>query len=235
MNSVEILGVIPARGGSKGIKHKNIKMLAGKPLIQYTIDAAQKSEKIDDFIVSTDSSEIADLAVNLGASVPFLRPSELATDTALAMDTIRHAVLAYEKANNVNVKAVMMLQPTSPLRTAKNIDDAINLFKKHNFDSCMSVVNAEATHPFKMKRIISNELVDFIETGMENPPRQSLPKVYIVNGAFYLVKRDILVEELSFKGNKCLPFEMDKNSSVNIDDELDFLLAELIINRNKGI
>ncbi len=234
MEKLFVLGVIPARGGSKGIKNKNIKHLNGKPLINYSIDAAKNADSLDDFIVSTDSDEIAAISKIAGASVPFKRPSELATDTALAMDTIKHAVLKYEEITNINVDIVVMLQPTSPLRTPEHINQAISNFKRSDCDSCMSVVNTETSHPLKMKRIVGNELVDFIETGLENPPRQSLPNIHIVNGALYIVKKDILIKNRSFKGQKCLPFEMRKLDSVNIDDELDFLLAEQILIKMKG-
>ncbi len=235
MNKVRVLGVIPARGGSKGVKNKNIKKLLNKPLLEYSIVEAKKSEVLDDFIVSTDSKNIQRIAQDLGAKVPFLRPKYLATDNALAMDTVRHAVLEYEKLNNVTVEIVVMLQATAPLRKAYHIDDALRKFAKSNFDSCISVVNVDNNHPFKMKRIVGNRLTDFIETGLENPPRQSLPDVFIVNGALYIVKRDIIVNNFSFKGKTCLPYEMEKIDSVNIDTNVDFLLAEQILKFKKEI
>lgn len=233
MEQNKILGIIPARGGSKGIKDKNIKALLKKPLIYYTIEAAKKSKLLSDFIVSTDSKKIAEVAEKFEAKVPFLRPKELATDKALAMDTIRHAVLEYEKIFKCKMETIVMLQATAPLRQAKHIDEALAKFLKSGYDSCISVVNVDNFHPFKMKRIIGNRLVDFIETGLENPPRQSLPNVYIVNGALYIVKRDILVERKTFKGDTCLAYEMDKIDSVNIDGNLDFLLAESLLKSKK--
>ena len=229
MNKIKVLGVIPARGGSKGVKNKNIKKLFNKPLIEYSINAAKNSELLDDFIISTDSDLITKVAKDLGAKVPFKRPDYLSTDEALAMDTIRHAVLEYERLNNIVVEIVVMLQATAPLRKSHHIDEALKKFIKSNFDSCISVVNVDNSHPFKMKRIVGDRLIDFIETGLENPPRQSLPDVYIVNGALYIVKRDILVNNLSFKGKTCLPYEMEKIDSVNIDTNVDFLIAEEIL------
>ena len=233
MKSVKVLGIIPVRGGSKGIKDKNIKKILNKPLIEYTINAAKKSKILNDFIISTDSKKIAQIAENLGAKVPFIRPSKLSTDKALATDTIRHAVLEYEKIKKLKIETVVMLQATAPLRKSFHIDDALEKFFKSGFDSCISVVNVDNSHPFKMKRIVGNQLVDFIETGLENPPRQSLPKVYIVNGALYITKRDLIVEKKTFKGNSCLPYEMERVDSVNIDSNLDFLLAEQVMTLRK--
>ena len=153
MQKVFVLGVIPARGGSKGIKNKNIKELNGRPLINYTIEAAKNSANLDDFIVTTDSEKIATICRNAGANVPFKRPDDLATDTALAMDTIKHAVLKYEELKSINVDIVVMLQPTSPLRKSEHIDDAISKFKESGFDSSISVVNIDASHPLKMKKL----------------------------------------------------------------------------------
>jgi CMP-N-acetylneuraminic acid synthetase len=225
-----ILGVIPARGGSKGVYKKNIKLLSNKPLIEFTIDAAKNSKFLSDFIVSTDDKEIKSLSESLGVSVPFIRPSSLSGDLALATDTMRHALLSYEQINNVRVDTLVMLQPTAPLRTSSDIDNSMSVFLTSKADSLISIVNVGNNHPFKMKTIKDGNLFDYVNTGLENPPRQSLPPIYIVNGALYIVKRNTLVEQFSFKGNFCIPYEMPPERSVNIDSEIDFVIAEYYLN-----
>jgi CMP-N-acetylneuraminic acid synthetase len=224
-----ILAVIPARSGSKGVPKKNIRTFLGQPLIAHTIKSALESKCFVDVLVTTDSREIQDIALQFGAISPFLRPKELSHDTALATDTIRHAVLEYEKMLGKRVDHVMMLQPTTPTRTSVHICEAIKMFVGSDAESCMSVVQVDNAHPIKMKRIVGEYLVDFIETGLENPPRQLLPPVHIVNGAIYLVKRDILVDSKSFKGKKCIPYCMSAVDSVNIDSEIDFKFAEFVM------
>ena len=229
ITSQSILAVVPARSGSKGVPKKNIRSLLGEPLIAHTIKSALQSKCFIDVLVTTDSREIQDIALQYGAISPFLRPEELSHDTALATDTIRHAVLEYENIIGKRVDLVMMLQPTTPTRKSVHISEAIDKFVGSDADSCMSVVQIDNAHPLKMKRIVGEHLVDFIETGLENPPRQLLPPVHIVNGAIYLVRRNVLVDLKSFKGQKCIPYCMSAVDSVNIDSEIDFKFAEFVM------
>jgi len=228
----KILGVIPARGGSKGIKNKNIRLLNGKPLIYYTISAGKKSKFLTDLIVSTDNQKIKEISENYGAKVPFIRPKELANDKALAIPTIQHAVKAYEDLIKDIFDYIIMLQPTAPLRSTEDIDNSLIELISKNADSIISVVNVRNNHPFKMKLINKGYLFDFIETEIENPPRQNLPPVYMVNGAIYATKRDVLMDGNSFKGDHCLPFIMPFQRSVNIDEKTDIVLAEYLM-KNK--
>lgn len=225
-----ILGVIPARGGSKGIKNKNIRPLNNKPLIAYTINAAQQSKALSDCIVSTDSLEIKGIAESYGAKVPFLRPKYLSHDTALAIPTIQHAVENYEKDVGYEFDYVVMLQPTTPLRTSDDIDSALLELIEQKADSTISVVDVDNNHPWKMKIVKDGYLHDYIDNEMENPPRQTLPKIYIVNGAIYATKRNVLMLENSFKGKTCIPFIMTSKRSVNIDNIEDFITAEYFLN-----
>lgn len=225
-----ILGVIPARGGSKGIPRKNLHLLCNVPLIKYTFDAAKASTMLSDVIVSTDSREILNYAEHNGIKAPFLRPIELSADDALAVPTIQHAVLSYESIYKVNVDIVVMLQPTAPLRRDFDIDHAINLLLNSSADGLISVTDVNNCHPYKMKVINDGKLQDYLETGLENPPRQSLPPIYIVNGALYICRRDVLIKKNSFKGNFCLPFVMPSERSANIDSLADFALAEFFLN-----
>ena len=149
---MKVLGVIPARGGSKGIPNKNIKLLNGKPLIYYSIFEGLKSKVISDLIVSTDDEKIKKIAENFGANCPFIRPSDLSNDTALAIPTIQHATLFMEKMKKFKYDYVVMLQPTSPLRTSTDIDKAINMLIKSSSDGIISIVNVDNNHPMKMKK-----------------------------------------------------------------------------------
>ena len=230
----KILAVIPARGGSKGVKNKNIFNLGGYPLIYYSIKSAIESKFISRHVVSTDNLKIKDISEKYNGNVPFLRPDELATDAALAIPTIQHAVRFCEEKYEEIYDYIIMLQPTAPLRKASDIDDALEiLINNKNADSIISVVDVDNYHPAKMKLIINDKLHDFQDTGIENPPRQSLPAVYIVNGAIYATKRDVFMNKNTFKGNICLPYVMSQDSSVNIDNIQDFIVAEYILNNKK--
>ena len=222
----KILGVIPARGGSKGIPKKNLHSLNGKPLITYSIEAGQKSEMLTDLIVSTDCNEIKEISEHYGANVPFIRPKRFAHDRALAIPTIQYAVETYEVVVGHGYDYIIMLQPTAPLRSTEDIDNSLKELIDQKADSIISVIDVDNYHPMKMKIVRNNLLFDFQEPPTENPPRQSLPKVFIVNGAIYATKRGILMNNSSFKGVKCLPYFMPMERSINIDNEIDFIVAE---------
>ena len=225
---MNILGIIPARGGSKGVIGKNQKKLSGKPLIQYTIEAALKSN-LSEVIVSTDDKNIASISVNLGADVPFIRPSEFASDNAESIDVAIHALEFMQEKKNKNYDAVMLLQPTTPFRRFEDINNAIDLLINSNdADSVISVVDVEGHHPARMKYISDGILIDppYCEK-VENQNRQELDKMYIRNGAIYLTKSDVILNR-SYKGNKCMALLMPNSRSINIDTETDFKLAEWI-------
>lgn len=221
---MKVLGVIPARGGSKGVIGKNIKLLDDKPLIAYTIEVALQSQ-LDSVIVSTDSTAIAEIARQFGAGVPFLRPAELATDSSKAIPVIQHALAEIEAQTGVTYDAVMMLQPTSPFKLVSDIDEAIQLLEKSGADSVISVVPVHGHHPARMKYLEGDQLIDpdFSEA-YENQPRQELRPMYIRNGAIYLTRRNVLLAD-SFKGKDCRALIMPEERSVNIDTEVDFKYA----------
>jgi len=228
---MKILGVIPARGGSKGVPGKNIRPILGKPLIAYTIESGLQSAMITDLVVTTDSPAIQEIALRYGAKCPFLRPAELATDTALAVPTIQHAVREMEEREGLKYDFIIMLQPTSPLKTGRDIDQALEKLIKEGADGIISVVDVDNNHPMKMKKFLgadgrSGQLVDYKKPPYENCPRQHLPPVYIVNGAMYATKRDVFMQNNTFQGKYCIGFEMSSFNSINIDTELDFILAE---------
>lgn len=235
MPEFKIIGVIPARGGSKSIPRKNIKILQGKPLVAYTIEEAKKSKYLTHLVVSTEDEEIKNISLKYGAEVPFLRPKELATDDALAIPTVQHTVITIEKIKNIKYNYVIMLQPTTPLRETEDIDKALAMLIEADADGIISVVDVDNWHPMKMKKFDENSyLIDYQTPPVENPPRQILPKVYMVNGAIYATKRDVFMEKNTFKGEKCLGYIMPPERSVNIDTEIDFLIAEYYLRKRDG-
>ena len=228
INGKRVLALIPARAGSKGIKDKNIIALGGKPLITYTIEAARKSKYIDRVIVSTDGKLIADVALCAGADVPFMRPYKYATDNAKTIDVVLHAI-SWLDANASHYDILVLLQPTQPLRTADDIDGALEKFGKENERPLVSVCEVD-DNPVLIRTIDSRgELNNLLDIG-STIRRQDMPKFYKVNGAIYINKVDEINSYTSFNDN-IIPYIMDKNHSVDIDDLNDLENAERIIGR----
>ncbi len=228
---MKILGIVPARGGSKGVPGKNIKELAGKPLIAYTIEAALNSS-IDELILSTDDIGIAEVAMKFGARVPFTRPEILSNDTAKSIDVAIHGLTKMESIDKCEYDAIMLLQPTAPFRSSDDINSAIEILKNtHDADSVISVVDVQAHHPARMKYLENGVLIDppFCEA-CENQNRQELKPMYIRNGAIYLTRRKTLLSN-SYKGKKCMAYVMPEIRSSNIDTLHDFDLAEWMYNK----
>lgn len=226
----KIIAIIPARSGSKGLPRKNIKLLAGKPLIAYSIEVALNSKYIDKTIVSTDDEEIASVSKKCGAEV-IKRPKILSTDRAKTIDAVFH-VLDALKRKDYNPSIIVLLQPTSPLRTVNDTDKTIKLFLKNKCSSVISV--SESEHPlYWFCKIKGKYLKPFWGWKYFNQ-RQNLPKAYIPNGAIYISIPQVLHKYKSFYSNKTLPYIMPPERSVDIDNEIDFMLAELIIKNEKN-
>ncbi|MCC6993604.1 MAG: acylneuraminate cytidylyltransferase family protein [Deltaproteobacteria bacterium] len=226
---MRVLGVIPARGGSKGVPRKNIRKLGDRPLIGHTIAAALAS-RLARTVLTTDDEEIAAVGRSLGAEVPFMRPAELASDSARAIPVIQHALATLEAAGD-HFDAVMMLQPTTPFRRTEDIDGALALLEKTGADSVISVVDTGGHHPARMKFLDGDRLIDppYCEA-YENQPRQELTPMYLRNGAIYLTRRDVIMAGAgSFKGRDCRAWIMPASRSVNIDNELEFRQAEWLL------
>ena len=223
-----ILALIPARGGSKGIHHKNIALLAGKPLIQYTIDAARQSKYIDYILVSTDDAEIAEISKKIGAKVPFLRPKELASDTAKTIDAVLHAIETLRKAGET-FDSLVLLQPTSPLRTAEDINRAVETFYESNRQPVVSVSEV-SDHPILIRTIEKTPegeyLKPLLQTG-STVRRQDMPPFYRVNGSIYINPVEEINSTTSFNDNP-IPFVMSPSHSIDIDEPLDLKIAEWI-------
>jgi len=235
MNNKKVLGVIPARGGSKGIPNKNIIEILNKPLINYSIEAALKSKLLTHCVVSTNDQLISSIAKKAGAKVPFLRPENLSHDSSLSFPVIMHALEFMEKEQGITYDAVIMLQPTTPLRSSSDIDESINMLFSTEGDSVISVSDVGANHPLRMKRVVGDRLLNYVDQGFEDMrPRQQLPPVYIRNGAIYLALRSTLTEQQTFSGKECLAYLMPEMRSVNIDANTDLIVAEHYINKCKS-
>lgn len=225
---MKILGVITARGGSKGLHRKNVRPMLGVPLIEYTINAAIEVKSLfQRIIVSTDDIEIANVARNAGADVPFLRPEKLATDSASSVSVVKHALEFLEKEGEEDIDWVLILQPTSPLRNSRDIESIISLAKSADCDSVVSVWSVNKYHPMKMKTITDEGYITpYIVDAREPNRRQELsPSVFLRNGALYLVRKENVMSG-DLYGERILPYEMPPERSIDIDDEFDFMLAE---------
>ena len=223
-----MIAIIPARGGSKGVPQKNIKILDGKPLIAYTIEAAIESQIFEKIIVSTDDEDIAIVAEKYGAEIPFLRPDDISGDHSSSDDAIIHALNFY-KAKGLFYEEVCKLQATSPLRTAAHIKRAYLLLKEKNADFVVSVCECEHSPLWSGVMTSDNRLDDFISESAKRACRQDLPSYFRLNGAIYMGKTEKFLENKSFLGCNTYGFVMSQEESVDIDSMLDFQFAELII------
>lgn len=229
----QILAVILARGGSKGIPGKNIKSINGHPLIAYTIFAALGSRLISDLVVSTDDPKIAAVAKAYGALTPFIRPPGLAQDHVFSRDALKHAVIASEECFNKKYDYVIELPCIAPLRDSRDIDQALTKLIETKADSVISVCQMTDKHPVRMKRIVDDKIYDFCSEFPEGEGsrRQDLEPCYIRNGAIYSMRRNTIVVEFTRNGKVSRPFIMLDEKSVNIDSMIDFYLAEALLKR----
>ena len=219
--------IIPARSGSKGIKNKNIKIVGGKPLIYWTIKEAKKSKFFSKVIVSTDSPKIQKIALKYGVECPFLRPKKLSGDRTPTIKVIKHAVnFLKEKMNYKSYDYIVLLQPTSPLRKIFDINKSIQLFlstKKKS--SLISVTEVSDNHPARMYFLKNNILINHsLSEKISGTPRQKLKKMYLRNGAIYIIRKNNLLPD--FIGKKPMAYLMPKKRSMNIDDAFDLKLIK---------
>jgi CMP-N-acetylneuraminic acid synthetase len=233
----KVLAVIPARGGSKGVPRKNIRPICGRPLISYTIEHARAAQHLfHRVIVSTDDDEIASVARQYGAEVPFLRPADLARDESPVIPMLQHAVNSIEEQDGVKMDWICLLQPTEPFRTATDLEQCLQLGFAGGCDSVISVVRVFATHPILMKRIEGDRLQPFCLEEREGTRRQEYePPAYMRNGSIYLTRRDVLMEQNSIWGRTIRPYVMPLERSVSIDTELDLKLAEIMMTEHLAL
>ena len=220
------LAIIPARGGSKRLPRKNILDLCGKPLISWSIEAALKSKYISKVVVSSDDEEILNISSNFGADI-IKRPYELANDTATTFDAIKHTINNLEKYDYI-----VLLQPTSPLRNEKHIDEAIELLEEKQADGIVSVCEMDHSPLWSNTLPKDGNMRGFLREEILNKRSQDLEKYYRLNGAVYICKTDKLLENKSFflKDN-IFAYIMDRKSSIDIDEEIDFEIAKVLINK----
>lgn len=229
MKTPVVLGIITARGGSKGLPNKNILPLAGKPLIAYTIEAAQAARRLDRCILSTDDQRIAQVGRQCGVEVPFMRPPELARDDTPHMPVLRHALRWLEEHEGYVPDYVLCLQPTTPLRTATDIDSSIALAVEKDADSVIGYAPARQ-YPHWMRQIADDgRLVDFLPYSPDLSRRQSLPALYHVTGSIYLARRELVLTRESFYTDKTYAYVVPVERAIDIDTMLDLRLAELVL------
>ncbi|MBP1763030.1 MAG: acylneuraminate cytidylyltransferase [Firmicutes bacterium] len=221
-----ILALVPARGNSKGIKDKNIKLLAGLPLIAHTIRSALNSKYVDSVVVTTDSEKIAAVSSQYGARVPFMRPDYLALDTSKTVDAVLHAIEELDRRNE-QYDILLLLQPTQPLRTTAEIDEAIESFIKNNYASLVSICEVEE-HPILLRTIDNRMQVAPLLKLNSTVRRQDMPKYYKVNGAIYINYIADLDSNTSFNDNQ-FGYIMDRLHSIDIDEPIDLKIAELYL------
>ena len=224
-----VLGVIPARGGSKGVLRKNVRLVAGRPLIAHSIDAARASQRLSQVIVSTEDAEIAEVARALGCEIVD-RPQALAADDTPMLPVIQHALQTVEAQRGNAVDYGVILQPTVPLRTGEDIDEALQILIETGADSVISVYQVSDHHPSRMYRLVDGRLVSYADEP-EGRLRQALPPVYHRNGAVYAFRRALIDEAQTIIGPHARPYIMPPERSINIDDELDLALADLVLSR----
>jgi CMP-N-acetylneuraminic acid synthetase len=229
MNSNQrILAIIPARGGSKRLPRKNILPLAGKPLIAWTIEAAINSQMFCEVMVNTDDDEIAKVSSELGSKIPFIRPNELASDTASSNDVIKHTLLWY-RDQGINFTEVVLLQPTSPLRSSDDIIAALDLYNQKNASSVLSV--CEVDHPTSWCNTLDEtlSLKGFINENVRKLRSQDIDKEYRLNGAIYILNVELFLVSNSTVIEPSFAAIMPRSRSIDIDEKIDFDIAEAIL------
>lgn len=225
-----VLAIIPARGGSKGLPGKNIKLLCGKPLLAWSLEQAFKSKYLDTVFVSTDSEEIANIAKQYGGDIPFLRPPEIAADNSPTSDAIIHALENFERIEKY-YDYVVLLEPTSPLRKPADIDTAIQLLvKNEDADTLVSLGEIHMEHPMIVKKIDeSGRVVPYVENVKKIHQRQQADKAYFPYGVIYISKVSEFKKNLTFYTQRTIPYFIERWQNFEVDDEIDFAVIETIM------
>lgn len=229
------VAIIPARSGSKGLPGKNLKLFCGKPLIAWSIEVALKSKYIDEVIVSTDSEEIAQIAREYGAATPFLRPRFLATDAAATIDVIEHMHHFLNENYKKNYDFTILLEPTSPLRTADDVDQAFeNLMANPSASAIVGISKTESQNPaFLIKKDINNFIRGYENSEMKVLRRQEISDVYFFEGSVYISDTEVLLSKRTFYHENTLGYEFPKWQSIEIDDLDDFIMAEALMRHKR--
>jgi len=228
----KVLGVIPARGGSKGLPNKNLVDIHGKPMLYYTIKESLESN-LDRVILSSENEEIIKVGRECGADIPFIRPKKLSEDTAHTQDVIYHSVKWLEKNENYIPDSIMTLQPTSPLRKSQHINESIDKFYKENTNSLISIKKSPAKPPWWLLKKNKNNLIELFLKDFKNPfnlERQQFKKTYSPDGSIFITKKDFLCKNISlFDFNKCSYYEIEDKYTVDVDNYLDLMLVKILM------
>lgn len=228
----KILAIIPARGGSKGLPEKNIKLLYDKPLIAWTIEQAKECIYIDEVFVTTDSEKIANVSREYGIKIPFLRPAYLAQDSSSSMDVVEH-VLSYYESKKVYFDYIILLEPTSPLRKKNDLDSAIQIaINNENADGVVSLGEVHMEHPMIVKKINDEGYIEpYIDDVKKITQRQQADKAYFPYGVIYMIKTSIFKKEKAFYTNNVLPYFIERWQNYEVDDIYDFIAIEAILKK----
>jgi CMP-N-acetylneuraminic acid synthetase len=230
---VRVLGIIPARKGSKRLPGKNVLPLGGTPLVARVIEAAQAASRIDRLIVTSDDEQVLQIAERYGASLRLVRPPQLAADESPAIDYVLHALGALEERGEAPFDAVCILQPTSPFTLPADIDATIRLLETSGADTAVSVVELDhAVHPFKMKIMRGDRLLSFIEEERGRMASYELPKIFVRNCSVYVTRRDIVLDKKQIIGDDCRGYVMPQTRSLDINTEMDLAFAEFLLERS---
>ena len=223
-----ILGVTLARGGSKGIKNKNLAQIHGKPLIYYTIKEARKSKDITNYIVSTDSHKIKKISEKYKAKVPFLRPKKFSKDTSSSASALKHALIQCEKFYNKKFDYVIELMATNPLKSVKDINNVIKILIKKKADSVIAVNQLFDHHPARIKKILKDKLHDFsVKEKLESRRQDLKPNAYVRSGSIYAMSRRFVMQEKRYQSGKSFAYILPSERTINIDDKNDLLMAKI--------
>jgi len=232
INNLTVLAVIPARGGSRGVPLKNLRKVGGVPIVEIAARVASSVDLVDKIIVSTDHDVIAEMAIKGGADAPFRRPEELSGDMVSDLQVLTHAALEMEKQDNKTYDVIVMLQPTSPLRTKQHIIDSIEMLVNDNYDSVWTVSETDSKcHPLKQLTVVDGLLDYYDKRGKEIIARQQLQPVYHRNGIAYAIKRETLMVKKTITGKRCGAL-ICEGEFISIDTEKDLVLTNYILGRS---
>lgn len=227
-----ILGVTLARGGSKGIKNKNLVKIKEKPLIYFTIKEAKKCKKLTNYIISTDSIKVKKIAKKFGSDVPFLRPKKFATDKSSSASALKHALIECEKIYKKKFDYVIELMATNPLKSAKDINKIIDIMLKNNADSVIAVNQLFDHHPARIKKIIKGKLYDFaVKEKLESRRQDLKPNAYVRSGSIYAMSRRYVMSEKRYFSGKSFAYILPLKRAINIDNENDLFVAKKILEK----
>lgn len=231
-----VIAVIPARSGSKGLPGKNIRDLCGKPLIAWSIEKAKQSDAVDTVLVSTDSQEIAGIATKYGAAVPFIRPSELAYDESPTIDVLEHALDWYRDNRNIEFDIIVLLEPTSPLREDKDIENMLSILLENEseYDAIVSVGEV-SEHPSIMKRLEGSRMEPFCQELVQTTRRQDNIPAYFPYGVGYIVKTETLRKYRTIYPRRTMAYKIQRYQNYEIDDLYDFICIEVIMKHQWGL